>query len=74
VFGLQLANCAAFVLAGVLVARGFGTAWWAGAALPFWALAGAWLMLRSTALALWRGGIEWRGTMYPLAQLRANVV
>jgi hypothetical protein len=31
-------------------------------------------MLRSTALALWRGGIEWRGTRYPLAQLRANVV
>ncbi len=73
-FWLQLANCAAFVIAGALVARGFGTAWWGGALLPFWALAGAWLMLRSTTLALRRGGIEWRGTRYPLAQLRANVV
>jgi glycosyltransferase involved in cell wall biosynthesis len=71
---LQIANWALFAVAGALVARGFGTAWWAGAVLPFWALAGAWLMVRSTALALWRGGIEWRGTTYPLAQLRANVV
>jgi glycosyltransferase involved in cell wall biosynthesis len=71
---LQLANWVGFVLVGALVARGFGTAWWGGALLPFWSLAGAWLMARSTALALWRGGIDWRGTRYPLAELRANVV
>jgi hypothetical protein len=71
---LQLLNCTAFVLAGALVARGFGTACWGGVLLPFWALAGAWLMARSTALALWHGGICWRGTRYPLSQLRANVV
>jgi hypothetical protein len=71
---LSLANWMAFGLAGALVARGFGTARWAGFALPFWALAGAWLMLRGTALALWRGGIDWRGTRYPLSELRANVV
>lgn len=28
-------------------------------------------LVRSTLLALWRGGIEWRGTRYPLAALRA---
>jgi hypothetical protein len=71
---LQAANCAAFVLAGALASRGFGTARWGGVLLPLWALAGAWLMVRSAALALWNGGIDWRGTRYSLAELRANVV
>ena len=30
-----------------------------------------WALLRSTALTLRRGGIEWRGRRYPLAELRA---
>ena len=29
-------------------------------------------MLRSMTLALWRGGIDWRGTFYPLSLLRAG--
>ena len=29
-------------------------------------------MLRSMILALWRGGIDWRGTFYPLTLLRKN--
>ena len=31
-------------------------------------------MLRSTFLTLWRGGVEWRGTFYPLAELRRGMV
>jgi chromate transport protein ChrA len=27
-------------------------------------------MLRSMVMALWRGGISWRGTFYPLRELR----
>jgi glycosyltransferase involved in cell wall biosynthesis len=31
-------------------------------------------MLRSTFLTLWRGGVLWRGTFYPLAELRKRMV
>ncbi len=31
-------------------------------------------MLRSTFLTLWRGGIVWRGTFYPLQELRKGMV
>jgi glycosyltransferase involved in cell wall biosynthesis len=59
---------------GVAASRGFGTAWWAGVLLPPLALFGAYLMVRATWLTLRNDGIDWRGTHYPLAQLRANVV
>lgn len=31
-------------------------------------------MLRSTFLTLWNGGVEWRGTKYPLEELRKGLV
>lgn len=31
-------------------------------------------MVRSTFLALWKGGVEWRGTKYPLDELRKGLV
>jgi hypothetical protein len=31
-------------------------------------------MLRSTFLALWKGGVVWRGTFYPLEDLRRGMV
>jgi len=31
-------------------------------------------MLRSTFLTLWNGGVEWRGTSYPLDELRKGLV
>lgn len=37
---------------------------------PVTAVLFAWILLRSAALALLRGGIEWRGTFYPLEELR----
>jgi cellulose synthase/poly-beta-1,6-N-acetylglucosamine synthase-like glycosyltransferase len=34
----------------------------------------AWIILRTTVLNLLRGGIYWRGTFYPLKELKKNVV
>ncbi len=31
-------------------------------------------MLNSTVKTLWRGGVRWRETFYPLALLRAHTV
>ncbi len=39
---------------------------------PVCALFFALTVVRSAALALWQGGIRWRGTLYPLAQLKAQ--
>jgi hypothetical protein len=71
---LNLGSVALFLWQGVAASRGFGTAWWAGVLLPFLALFGAYLMIRATWLTLRNDGIDWRGTHYPLAALRANVV
>lgn len=34
----------------------------------------AWILVRALALNLWQGGITWRGTFYPLSELRRNRV
>jgi hypothetical protein len=34
----------------------------------------AWIVVRAMALNLWQGGITWRGTFYPLSELRKNRV
>jgi mannose/fructose/N-acetylgalactosamine-specific phosphotransferase system component IIC len=41
-------------------------------ALPLGAMIGVYLMLRAMIVNLADGGIEWRGTRYSLAELRAN--
>ena len=41
---------------------------------PLGAMIFAYMLLRSTVVTLWRGGVEWRGTFYPLAQLRKGLV
>jgi hypothetical protein len=38
---------------------------------PFSPFPGLYLIWRATFLALWRRGIRWRTTFYPLAELRA---
>ena len=55
---------------GWLAARFFGGRRYGGWLLPLFAVFGSYLMLRSMALALANGGIEWRGTFYSLAELR----
>ena len=43
-------------------------------AFPAAALLFAYIMWRSALLAVIRGSVTWRGTAYPLAQMRANRV
>ncbi len=71
---LNATSCAVLLALGAVCAPQLGTRRWAGALLPAFALFGAWLMWRSMLLALVRGGIDWRGTRYPLEQLRRNIV
>ena len=41
---------------------------------PLGAVLFSYMLLRSTAVTLWRGGVEWRGTFYPLEELKRGVV
>jgi Glycosyl transferase family 2 len=41
---------------------------------PLGALLFAWMLTRSTIVTLWQRGIVWRGTFYPLEDLRRGVV
>jgi len=41
---------------------------------PIGALIFSWMLLRSAFLTLWHGGVSWRGTFYPLADLRRGLV
>lgn len=41
---------------------------------PIGALIFAWMLARSMIVTLWHGGIVWRGTFYPLDDLRRGVV
>ena len=50
--------------------------------MPRWTMAGfpvatvllIYSMLRSMAVTIWSGGVMWRGTLYPLGELRQNFV
>jgi len=41
---------------------------------PIGALIFIWMLARSTIVTLWTGGIEWRGTFYPLDELKRGAV
>jgi len=41
---------------------------------PLGAVIFCYMLLRSTVVTLWRGGVVWRGTFYPLEELRRGVV
>ena len=47
---------------------------WHGVGFPLATLLFLYILWRAMLLTLWRGGIDWRGTHYPLAELRANKV
>lgn len=41
---------------------------------PLGALLFCWMLARSAIATLWRGGVVWRGTLYPLDELRKGLV
>ena len=45
---------------------------WHGLFLPFGLAVFSYILLRSMVITLWTGGITWRGTHYPLRELKAN--
>lgn len=47
---------------------------WLAPLYPVAALIGAWIIGAAVGRTLLRGGIEWRGTFYPLAELKKNRV
>jgi hypothetical protein len=41
---------------------------------PLGAVLFSYMLLRSTVVTLWQGGVTWRGTFYPLEELKRGVV
>jgi hypothetical protein len=41
---------------------------------PIGALIFAWMLTQSAIVTLWQGGVTWRGTFYPLEELKRGVV
>jgi hypothetical protein len=56
------------------VCREFGVSLLYSLTYPIGALIFIWMLARSTIVTLWKGGIEWRGTFYPLKELKRGVV
>lgn len=47
---------------------------WHGIGFPVASLLFLYILWRATLMTLWNDGIDWRGTHYPLAELKANKV
>jgi hypothetical protein len=83
-FGLLFATGWARVLAGVAAVAAMviqGALVWSteasslyGLTHPLGALIFCWMLLRSAVVTLWRGGVVWRDTFYPLDELRKGLV
>lgn len=58
----------------VVVAIGSESSPLYGLTHPVGALIFAWMLTRSTAVTLWKGGVNWRETFYPLDELRREVI
>lgn len=76
--GWALAFAAIAVVLALIVAtgaaKGIGAPAVYGLTYPLGALIICWMLLRSTAVTLWQGGVTWRGTFYPIEELKRGVV
>ena len=71
---VNLAICLLILLLCAVNAPLAGVRRWYGIGFPVATLLFLYILWRSTLTILWTGGIEWRGTRYPLAELKANKV
>lgn len=71
---LALATVALITLLLVDSARRHHSSPWYALGFPLAASLFAFIILRTTLLNLWQGGIHWRGTFYALEELRKNRV
>lgn len=55
-------------------AKGIGASPAYGLTYPLGAVIICWMLLRSTVVTLWQGGVTWRGTFYPIEELKRGVV
>lgn len=70
---------AAIAVAVAVTAEGVGSGWvdvtpLYGLTHPLGCLIFCWMLVRSTVVTLWQGGIVWRGTFYRLEELRKGIV
>lgn len=71
-WGLHTVGVGLMLALGCDQTRFTGGRWWYGLLLPAGAAIFGYAVVRATILTLWRGGIVWRGTFYPLRELRVN--
>ncbi|HEY0781249.1 MAG TPA: glycosyltransferase [Thermoanaerobaculia bacterium] len=69
---LYLASALVLVALGWVNSPLAGVRRWTGIGLPLATLLFVYVVWRSMLSTLWRSGIDWRGTHYPLAELKAN--
>jgi hypothetical protein len=69
-----LGTAAAMAVHAGVARRAAGGTGLEAALFPLCGLLLAGVVLASTSVALWRGGIVWRGTFYPLSALRRGYV
>ncbi len=69
---LDLAAVALLLVAAGDAARYNGGTWWHAFTLPLGVAVLSYVMLRSMVVTCWTRGITWRGTHYPLHELKAN--
>jgi len=68
-----VAVVAAMVFEALLMPRARASRWF-GVTHPLGALVIVYIILRSMVVTLWRGGVVWRGTFYPLEELKRGLV
>ena len=69
---LDLAAVGLLLVAAGDAARFNGGAWWHAFTLPLGVAVLSYVILRSMVVTCWTRGITWRGTHYPLRELKAN--
>jgi hypothetical protein len=71
-FGLIALGLPVLIHAGAAIEFGVSPLW--ALTHPIGGLIFVWMLARSTIVTLWQGGIIWRGTFYPLKELKRGVV